>query len=173
MKYIKGDLVRDNHQFDVIGHGCNCFLNMGAGIAKTIKHTFKAAYLADLNTKYGDKSKLGTYTHAVVGELTIVNLYTQYKYSRSQVEADYNAIRKCMRALKKDFSGKVIGLPLIGAGLAGGDWNTIENIIKEELVDEDVVIVIWEGDKRLLQKFGLQQIRKNFLKTFDFLKLYY
>lgn len=156
MKYIKGDLIRDSKQFDVIGHGCNCFLSMGAGIAKAVKQTFPDAYKADLNTKYGDRKKLGTYTSATVGNLTILNLYTQYKYTRHEVDADYNAIRKCMQAIKKDFSGKKIGLPLIGAGLAGGNWDIISKIIDEELKGEDVSIVIWEGNSGQLKQFGIQ-----------------
>jgi O-acetyl-ADP-ribose deacetylase (regulator of RNase III) len=39
------------------------------------------------------------------------------------------------------FSGKHIGLPKIGAGLAGGDWNKIESIIKRELKDCKVTVV--------------------------------
>jgi O-acetyl-ADP-ribose deacetylase (regulator of RNase III) len=48
------------------------------------------------------------------------------------------------KIMKQKFSGKKIGLPLIGAGLASGNWETIESIIKEELLDEDVTVVIWE-----------------------------
>jgi len=56
MKTIKGDLIALalSGKFDVIVHGSNCFCTMGAGIAKTIKETFPAAYRADLATKKGD-----------------------------------------------------------------------------------------------------------------------
>ena len=40
------------------------------------------------------------------------------------------------------FSGKHIGLPKIGAGLAGGDWNIIKKIIQTELKDCKVTVVI-------------------------------
>ena len=61
MKKITGDLIKLalEGEFDVIVHGCNCFCTMGAGIAKTIKQKFPAAYEADLQTVNGDKSKLG------------------------------------------------------------------------------------------------------------------
>ena len=50
MQTEKGDLIQKARagEFDVIVHGCNCFCTMGAGIAKTIKQVFPAAYLADL-----------------------------------------------------------------------------------------------------------------------------
>ena len=155
MKYIKGDLVRDGAQFDVIGQGCNCFCNMGAGIAKDIKLKYPGAYKADLKTIYGSKNKLGTYSEFDTGEFIILNLYTQYKYTRTDVDADYDAIRSCMERIRVNYGGKKIGLPLIGAGLAGGDWNIISKIIEEELGNEDVTIVIWEKDFKNIKKFNL------------------
>ena len=46
-----------------------------------------------------------------------------------------------MKKLKRDFSGKRIGYPRIGAGLAGGDWSTIYQIIDDELQGEDQTLV--------------------------------
>jgi O-acetyl-ADP-ribose deacetylase (regulator of RNase III) len=43
--------------------------------------------------------------------------------------------------MKAKFSGKTIGLPMIGAGLAGGDWDIIEKIIEDEMFGEYVTIV--------------------------------
>ena len=49
-----------------------------------------------------------------------------------------------MRWIKQKYTGKRIGLPKIGAGLAGGDWNVIQKIIEEELPGENVTIVVLE-----------------------------
>ncbi len=46
-----------------------------------------------------------------------------------------------MKQIKRDFSGKRIGFPKIGAGLAGGDWERIAEIIKTELAGEDLTLV--------------------------------
>ena len=147
IKYIKGDLVRDRHNFDVIAHQCNCFLSFGAGIAKQIKEQIPEAYAIDLKTQYGDLKKLGTISHTLESVPTVVNMYGQYKYSRTEVDTNYEALRKCMVLLKEQFKGKKIGFPLIGAGLAAGDWKVIENIILEELEGEDVTVVVWEKNK--------------------------
>ena len=142
MKYIDGDLIQlaKEGKFDVIGHGCNCFCNMGAGIAKSIKESFPEAYKADRQTPYADVTKLGKMSFGKQGDLVILNLYTQFDTGKG-LKAHYDAIRECMKAVKKRYSGKRIGLPLIGAGLAGGDWNIISKIIEDELGDEDVTIV--------------------------------
>jgi len=148
IKYIKGDLVRDaERDFDVISHGCNCYCTMGAGIAVAVKNKWPQAYAADKASAFADKGKLGTYTQWSNDEITVINMYTQWDYKGSSVNADYDAIRGCMKLLKEEYSGKKIGLPLIGSGLAGGDWNTISGIIEQELGGEDIAIVIWEHSK--------------------------
>jgi len=147
MKIVKGDLVKLalDGKFDIIIHGCNCFCTMGAGIAKAIKSEFPEAFSADQETEKGDKSKLGSFTKATVtrngNTIVVVNAYTQFNYRGKGVKADYDAIRNVFKKLKSDFSGKRFGFPLIGAGLAGGNWTTISNIITEELQGEDFTLV--------------------------------
>jgi len=57
---------------------------------------------------------------------------------------DYDAIRLCFRKINHRFKGKHIGLPMIGAGLAKGDWVVIERIIQQEFKDCAVTIVEYE-----------------------------
>jgi len=158
MKIIRGDLIALGKQgrFDVIAHGCNCFHTMGAGLAAQVRRQFPAACDADLATPYGDPAKLGTCSVATVatsaGALTIANAYTQFHPSAGQgagtrVDVDYDAVHGAMGWLKAHYAGKRIGLPQIGAGLAGGDWNRIHDIIAAQLAGEDVAIVIFDGAK--------------------------
>lgn len=147
MKKVKGDLIElaIDGEFDLIIHGCNCFCTMGAGIAKTIKLRFPQAYETDLKTIKGDISKLGTISSAEIdtnkGKLTIVNGYTQFNWKGNGIKADYDAIRNVFKTVKEKFSGLRIGYPAIGAGLAGGDWQIISEIIDEELNGEDHTFV--------------------------------
>ena len=150
MNKIKGDLIKFaiNGKFDVIIHGCNCFCTMGAGIAKTIKEKFPEAYKADKETEKGDKSKLGEISWAETktqnGKLIIVNGYTQFNWRGRGRKADYEAIRSVFRNIKEKFSGLRIGYPAIGAGLAGGDWEIISEIIKDELKGENHTFVEYQ-----------------------------
>lgn len=147
MKVRKGDLIQLalQKEFDLIIHGCNCYCTMGAGIAKTIRDTFPGAYEADCNTVLGDKKKLGTISHATLSveghELIVVNAYTQFDWNGSGVLVDYQAIEQCMRAVRTLFTKKKIGYPRIGAGLAGGDWSRIAQIIDAQLVGTDHTLV--------------------------------
>lgn len=145
MKYqeIKGDLIElaKKGKFDVIAHGCNCYKTMGAGIAYQISKHFPNAYSVDKNDKRLPIQRLGDYTQYMSGDCMIVNLYTQYKPGK---DLNYNALNLSLYKLNKKFSGCTIGLPLIGCGIAGGDWNKVKSIIQEELKDCNVTVVFYD-----------------------------
>jgi O-acetyl-ADP-ribose deacetylase (regulator of RNase III) len=149
MKIVEGDLITFalEGQFDVIVHGCNCFCTMGAGIARVIQEEFPEAYAADLVTIKGDRNKLGNFSFATVKrnkhEITIVNGYTQFHFHGDSVLVDYDAVQSLFKKVKQQYSGKRIGYPKIGAGLAGGDWPRISRIIDRELAEEDHSLVIY------------------------------
>jgi O-acetyl-ADP-ribose deacetylase (regulator of RNase III) len=146
IKYIDGDLLKlaDEGMFDVIAHGCNCQNVMGSGIAPQIKAKYPEAYEADCKTTSGDITKLGTITHTINTTPTVVNIYSQFDTKgrrQGKIDLDYDALRSGLQEVKVKFSGKRIGMPKIGAGLAGGDWDIIEGIIEEEMRGEYVTIV--------------------------------
>lgn len=147
MKIVKGNLLdlAENGEFDLIIQGCNCWNTMSSGIAKQIHERYPEVYNVDAKTRKGDITKLGNYTFkAPIGfgdSFIVINAYTQYNYGKDSIKADYEAIALVMRKINHNFRGQRIGLPKIGAGLAGGDWNRIIKIIETELVDCDVTIV--------------------------------
>jgi len=173
MNYVKGNIISlaRKGEFDVIAHGCNCLSTMGAGLAPQMAKEFgcdnfpmerwgpsihklgnidyRTLYLEDNKrwVQYPDEG--GKWVTAVI---TAVNAYTQYSYGKNHADGvdapfDYDAFTLCMRKMNHQFKGKRIGLPMIGAGLAGGDWNKIEQIIKDELKDCIITIVIYDNKK--------------------------
>jgi hypothetical protein len=141
---------------------------MGAGIAPQMAKAF-GVNTFEMERQGPDIEKLGCidYKTFVLGEntvwflddyknnknepeLTVVNSYTQFKYGKNHTDGvsrplDYEALTLCMRKINNVFKGKHIGLPKIGAGLAGGDWNRIKSIIQTELKDCDVTVVIYSA----------------------------
>jgi O-acetyl-ADP-ribose deacetylase (regulator of RNase III) len=146
MKKVIGNLVDEAAQYDVVVHGCNCFNTMGSGIAKFLRDRYPGVYEADTIAFMNDQVKMGaisTYHNEDI-DTTFVNGYTQHDYRgryKGAMDVNYDAVRDVMKNVKEHFSGKKIGLPLIGCGLAGGDWPTVETIIDEELEGEDVTLV--------------------------------
>jgi O-acetyl-ADP-ribose deacetylase (regulator of RNase III) len=117
---------------------------MGSGIAPQIKDKFPEAFEVDCATIKGDKVKLGTISFCKLEKLIIVNLYGQFGTrgrQKGEIDLDYNALTSALKLTKDKFSGKRFGFPMLGSGLAGGDWNVIEKIIQDVFAGEYVTIV--------------------------------
>lgn len=159
MKYeeIEGDLIALalEGKFDVIGHGCNCHCAMKRGIAPQMAAAFGCDkfFLEDIMSR-GEINKLGMIDYQrlstpgtngnLYNELVVVNMYTQFHWSSAEHPKpfDYAAFELCIKKLAHLFKGQHIGLPMIGAGLAGGVWARIQHLIIVELVPHcDVTIV--------------------------------
>lgn len=163
-------------KFDVIVHGVNCWNTMGSGLAPQMAKAFGCDTFKLESAEYlGEINKLGQidYEHftlidgqaykGIEDDLYVVNAYTQFyygKYHEGGVDkpVDYDAITLVMRKLNHQFKGAHIGLPRIGAGLAGGIWDLyetaisdrgtiklpnkdIKSIIKDELIDCNITVV--------------------------------
>lgn len=168
-KVIKGDLVQmaEKGTFNVIVHGCNCFYTMGAGIAKQLADKWPDVLGVDkAYTTKGDILKLGKYTicfvasedNPLITRLQVINAYTQFQYGAPshlkhvRPPVDYLAIEKVFTQLNKVYGTKKgtynnvrMGIPKIGAGLAGGDWEQIEKIINAVTPDLDITLVEYKG----------------------------
>jgi O-acetyl-ADP-ribose deacetylase (regulator of RNase III) len=156
---VKGNILKTG-KADVIIHGCNCFINMGGGVAKAISNKWPEVLEVDKLTKKGDKTKLGSFTKADVvldngKKATVLNLYTQFEPSGSdELVADYEAIRKGLKEVNKQYKGKNIVFPKIGAESANGDWFTISTIIRTELKNCNLMLV----DFQLVDSFEVENL---------------
>lgn len=150
MRVVKGNLLTmaEQGKFDVIVQGCNCFHVMGAGLAAQIKQRYPRAYEADLVTPRGDESKLGTYSSSYYPPFWVINAYTQFGFGmENDPPVNYEAIHSVLSSLSAEMDPNTrFGLPRIGCGLAGGDWERVEDIILETLGDR-ATVVVWDGSK--------------------------
>jgi O-acetyl-ADP-ribose deacetylase (regulator of RNase III) len=134
LKHAKGNLLdlAEAGAFDIVVQGCNCFNTMGGGIAREIRERYPVVASVDMETVKGDYRKLGNWTECDAGEtnrFTIINAYTQYNMSQGTDVFEYNAFRLILEKLAFVYPGKRFGLPYIGCGLAGGEQETIVDMI--------------------------------------------
>lgn len=155
IKKIKGDLLdlAEKGEFDYIAHGCNCFVAMGAGIARQIADKYPEALREDARTRKGDPKKLGDFSIArrflptpSLRGFWIVNAYTQYRPG-----ADFQSCyletflhKFCLTYV----NGRIppnplirIGVPWIGCGIGGGNKASVMRIFNKfsELLDITIV----------------------------------
>ena len=143
---VQGDLLKSDCQ--VIAHGCNCYAVWGAGIAKQIKELYPFAYDADRDFLFKSpvRDKLGNISFSRVwkedgslkSDCFVYNLYTQLGYGRDRVYVDYDAVMSSFILMKLNlkqnplwfYDDVKIGIPKIGCGLAGGNWELVKSIIE-------------------------------------------
>lgn len=136
LQHAKGNLLdmAEKGDFQVIVQGCNCFNTMGGGIAREIRERYPHVAAVDSETVRGDYMKLGNWTSAAVVTpeygFEVINAYTQYNMSRGTDVFEYVAFDLILQKLLHAHGNKRIGLPYIGMGLAGGDEQTIINMIE-------------------------------------------
>jgi len=128
----------------LIVHGCNAQGVMGSGVAAAIREAYPQAY-ADYRRAFEEKGlKVGqivwtTVSHAP--KLAIANAITQEYYGRDKgrVYVDYDALRRVFGRIGEVARQHAIPVhfPMIGAGLANGDWAVIAPIIETALAGVD------------------------------------
>lgn len=159
VSYLEDSVVMSHPRFDlnpgIYLQGVNCQAVMRSGIAARFNQVFPIVsnqYHAFISTHFATinhRNKFIFKTQASPAEIrlnllgrvnfvtithnhNVANCFTQFNYGRDpdKVYVDYGAIEACMRQVNNHpLSEKGVHFPLIGAGLGGGDWATIENII--------------------------------------------
>ena len=143
---IKGDLFKTD--IIPIMHGCNGQFVMGSGVAKIVRERFPQAYQSYI--QWGKENPgidmLGKVQAIKDGTHIILNAITQNLYGKSGERfCSYDAIAECCSsadswAVRRGYPK--IAMPMIGAGLGGGDWNVISAIIESEFVHTIPVVYV-------------------------------
>lgn len=137
--YKRGDLLEAPETY--ILHGCNAQGVMGSGVAKLIKEKYPSAYLAYKASEKFNGMRLGvvTYVEQDDGKVIFNGITQQYYGKDGKRYVDYDAVRDVVQAVNwymyqnhpNALTGTLgVAMPKIGAGLGGGDWNIIEEIIE-------------------------------------------
>lgn len=166
MRYeeIHGDLF--DADCDFLVHGCNAQGVMRSGVAKVLRalypHAFEAYHQFCLMVeepiqRLGKIVVVDAKHHRTGKPFKIVNAITQLNYGKDGKRyVSYGAIESCLLYLKpfltensktrldgsfETIPNSVIAMPKIGAGLGGGDWEVIREIVLKNL--ECDVKVYW------------------------------
>lgn len=107
-------------------HVCNNKGSMGAGIAKEIKERIPEAFYA-----YKKGGHLGYVSYG--GQ--VCNMIAQDGYGRDKRYLNYGALSQCLYNVKMDIdyydaNVEVVAPYMMGAGLAGGDWDIVSEMVE-------------------------------------------
>lgn len=151
------------HDFEVTGnittvtsgiiiHGCNAQGKMNSGVAKAIRTKWPEAYRTYMHVyEIMGPLKLGSIIPVRVDDdLIVINAITQeyYGYDNNKY-ISYKALSECLNETNQFMLGmsemkQTIHLhyPKIGAGLAGGSWPVIDEIITNS-IDGSIPRTLW------------------------------
>jgi O-acetyl-ADP-ribose deacetylase (regulator of RNase III) len=138
--YNKGNALHGSEPY--LAHGCNNKGVMGSGIARQIREVYPGAYDIYRNEYNRNGLSLGDVIFYIKhNEKTILNWITQDGYGRDGKQyVSYEAIKDCILKTNKLVPLRArIAMPKIGAGLGGGDWNIIANLLQEHAKFQPVV----------------------------------
>jgi O-acetyl-ADP-ribose deacetylase (regulator of RNase III) len=153
--YETGDATKpEGEGHKVICHVCNDIGGWGAGFVVALSKRWK---LPELKYRdwYAGRSDEGPFELGAVQfvpvtpDITVANLIGQHGIRRGkggEPPVRYEAIRTALDRVA-DFclaNSATVHMPRIGAGLAGGDWATIEKIVEEALCKRSVEVTVWD-----------------------------
>ena len=138
IQYITGDLFASNETRLV--HGCNALGIMGGGCAKIIKDRFPKVFQEYRKIYEITGLKLGEIYPVEVDDKIIINAITQENFGTHQRQTDYDAVVSVFRKIEEQYPNQTVIMPRIGAGLGGGDWSVIADIIETACVTVQPVV---------------------------------
>jgi O-acetyl-ADP-ribose deacetylase (regulator of RNase III) len=155
IKYIKGDATEPiiiGDKYSVICHCCNALGAWGKGFVVPLGQKYPIArekYLKFIKmTK--EENRLGSVSFAkATDNIIVANIIGQfYTYPKDgKIPLDYEALEKGFRSVIEMFQTNDIPLtvhmPKIGCGLAGGDWNRVEEIIKNTFINSNIEVYVY------------------------------
>lgn len=130
----------------VLVHVCNDRDRWGAGFVVCVGRAFpeaERAYRAHSGHGLGSVQFVPS-----TREVVVANLVGQegLRSSNNPTPIRYDAIRRGLAAVAYYAleHGLPVSMPRIGCGLAGGTWEKVEPIVREELVDRGVAVTVWD-----------------------------
>jgi O-acetyl-ADP-ribose deacetylase (regulator of RNase III) len=119
-----------------IVHGCNAQGVMGSGVALAVKRKYPRAYEDYLRIHLDHGLVLGVaYPYSVSADLVIWNAITQEGFGAPTRNCSYDAIQTCFEQINETVPRtdvvRELHIPMIGAGLGGGNWEIIREIIEQ------------------------------------------
>ncbi len=138
------------HEVDYMLHVTNSQRVMGSGVAKEVRDRIPEAYEA-----YMDKQEKGSIGYVSKGGY-VYNMTAQqyYGYDKRRY-LDYGALAECLFEVREDLKKVTImrkvfkiGIPhYMGSALAGGDWDTVLELVMG-ILGKNFQIVVYKLEER-------------------------
>lgn len=141
------DIYDHFNDYDVILVGTNLYGTMSQGVQLKVMLNYPYVYNRNLETKYGDKNKLGTILECKEeNEPTFCLCFITEGFNfRPDLQKDYlsyEALENCLKLINIKYKGKKVACSLLGSSRfdGNGDRDRIYNIFNKFTNDIDLTI---------------------------------
>lgn len=149
------DLIDHVHEYDAVLVGTNLYCTMSQGFQRKVMLDYHYVYESNMNTKYGDKEKLGTLLECKSdGEPTFCLCFITEGYNfRPDIIKDYlsyEALEKCLMLANILYSGKRLACTMLGTSEFDGNGNkdVVMEMFNRCMTDVDVTVYDYHQKSR-------------------------
>jgi O-acetyl-ADP-ribose deacetylase (regulator of RNase III) len=155
IRYVRGDATSPQAKgVKVVAHVCNDRGGWGKGFVLAVSARWaepEKEYRAWWRGRPGSGFRLGAVQFVQVERLVwVANMVGQHgtRTGSKGPPVRYGAIDECLAAVgsKALELGASVHAPRIGCGLAGGKWELVEPLVRQNLVDRGVAVTIYDHD---------------------------
>src|SRR5262249_22074615 len=129
----------------------------GGGLAKTASRKFPEAHrnFTEWFTAVPRSKRLGSVHFTQIGDsLVLASLIAQEGFGASSApRIRYAALEQCFERIS-EFALKrsaTVHMPRLGAGQAGGHWETVEEIVRSTIVPQNISVTIYDLPPKNIQ----------------------
>jgi len=154
IKYVVGDAVFPFTEGNkIIAHICNDVGGWGAGFVLALSRRWKTPEESYLNWFCGGGDCGGFYLGStqfvqVDDAIWVANMIAQTGLEPREgvPPIRYQALASCLKsvAIKAEELQASVHMPRIGCGLAGGTWDRVEPIIREQLCAREIPVYVYD-----------------------------
>lgn len=147
INYINGDAtapIGDKHK--TIIHCCNNKGGWGKGFVLSLSNKWslpEKIYRSRLDYVLGEIMIVN-----VESDITVINMVCQngFRSKDNPTPLDYAALAICLDNVYKycKFKNTSVHCPRIGCGLAGGNWEYIEELLKHAFIDNNIPVTVYD-----------------------------
>jgi O-acetyl-ADP-ribose deacetylase (regulator of RNase III) len=156
IRYVTGDATQpygDGLKF--IAHVCNDVGAWGSGFVLSLSARWplpEEAYRAWHGGEHEQPFALGTVQMCVVErDVIVANMIAQRGVASfpgaSRPPIRYRALQACLRNVGSDalsYEDASVHMPRIGCGLAGGRWDWVEPLVRQELCHRGIPVTVYD-----------------------------
>ena len=139
IEYRYGDILTTDSRY--IAHCVNAQGVMKSGVAKAIRDRYPKSFDDYRETFLETGLSLGKVICSNNSPHNILHIVGQKYYGYdSTTYVDYVALRQVFKIINKRIATISVAMPLIGCGLAGGDWQIVSAMIEEEFTNIQPIV---------------------------------